>query len=256
MFQSELPQISVITVCFNSGKTIKETIESVIQQNYKDYEYLIIDGGSTDDTIEIIQLYSDKISYWSSEPDKGISDAFNKGISKAKGSIIALLNADDTYVPGALEYVAQVFREKPDIQILNCSTKICSSDLKTVLRVFHPDLNGLNVEMTVPHPSMFIKKTAYELVGEYRTDLRYAMDYEYTLRLRSKSLIFSCNNFVTTNHRFGGIANRYIRNALKEVRAIKLEYKLNGIGNNFWYAKRWAKSLIGDLLRFSGLKAS
>ena len=103
----ELPKISIITITFNSEKTLEETIESVLSQNYPNLEYLIIDGGSSDGTLEIVKRYKDKIDFVISEPDRGISDAFNKGIRYATGEIVGIINSDDLLLPDALHKVAE-----------------------------------------------------------------------------------------------------------------------------------------------------
>ena len=97
--------ISIITVVLNGEKTLERTIKSVINQSYKNFEHIVIDGGSTDGTIKILKKYSKKISYWKSEKDKGIYDAMNKGIKKSKGNIIGILNSDDYYLKNALKIV-------------------------------------------------------------------------------------------------------------------------------------------------------
>ena len=101
-----LPVISIITITYNGEKHIEQTIQSVLGQTYPNIQYIIIDGGSTDQTLSIIKKYEQKLYYWVSEKDKGISDAFNKGIAKATGEIVGIINADDWYEPAALEQVA------------------------------------------------------------------------------------------------------------------------------------------------------
>ena len=109
-------KISVITVCFNSEKTIARTIESVINQHYSDLEYIIIDGGSKDKTVEIINKYRNELSYFISEPDQGISDAFNKGIRVASGDIIGIINSDDWYENGTFKLVNEMFLQNKEIE--------------------------------------------------------------------------------------------------------------------------------------------
>ncbi len=111
-------KISVITVCFNSEKTIARTIESVINQHYSDLEYIIIDGGSKDKTVEIINKYRNELSYFISEPDQGISDAFNKGIRVATGDIIGIINSDDWYENGIFKLVNEMFLQNKEIDVL------------------------------------------------------------------------------------------------------------------------------------------
>ena len=106
---SKSPKITLVTPCFNSAKYIEQTILSIIKQDYENLEYIIIDGGSTDGTVEIIQKYEDKIAYWVSEPDNGQSEAINKGIAKATGDIFNWVNADDYLESNALSQVAKAF---------------------------------------------------------------------------------------------------------------------------------------------------
>ena len=107
-------KISIVTPSFNQGQFLESTILSVLDQDYPDLEYIIIDGGSTDNSLEVIRKYTDRISYWVSEPDEGQSHAINKGWSMATGDIIAWINADDVYCPGAFSLVAKAFENNPD----------------------------------------------------------------------------------------------------------------------------------------------
>ena len=109
------PVISVVTICFNSAATVEETIKSVLGQNYPLLDYVMIDGGSTDGTVEIIKRYESRLGYFCSEPDNGISDAFNKGIRNAKGDIICIINSDDILLPNVLEQVAGYYEDGVDI---------------------------------------------------------------------------------------------------------------------------------------------
>lgn len=113
------PSVTVITPSFNQAKFLKATIESVLNQNYRNLQYIVIDGKSTDNSVEIIKNYSSKIDYWVSEPDRGQSDAINKGLCRAKGDIVTWLNSDDLLAPGALEAVAAAWLETPDLALLS-----------------------------------------------------------------------------------------------------------------------------------------
>ena len=112
------PRISIVTPSFNQGKYIEQTIQSVLSQNYPNLEYIIIDGGSTDGTVEIIKKYEQQLTYWISEPDKGQTDAINKGFAKCTGEIFNWINSDDYYSPNSLHIVAEVFSENPTAKVV------------------------------------------------------------------------------------------------------------------------------------------
>ena len=192
------PKISIITITYNSEATLDETILSVTMQAYPALEYVIIDGGSTDGTLDIIQKYKDKIQIVVSEPDHGISDAFNKGITKATGEIIGIINSDDILLPGALQKVAEEYDPKVDVY----SGHILFWDVDTDETFSsYPDVtfDTLKLQYNVAHPARFIRKDAYERYGLYREDLRYMMDIELpaTLKRIQNGAFLSCDALQT-----------------------------------------------------------
>lgn len=184
-------KISIITPSFNQGQFIEETIKSVLHQNYPDLEYIVIDGGSTDNTIGILKKYRNKIR-WISEKDEGQTDAINKGIRMATGDIIAYINSDDYYSEGALENVARFFTNTPgakwvtgDYFIINEKGKKIQSYIRSYKKLlrrlpFYPMLSFANF---IAQPSTFLKKEVINRVGLFNKSLHYAMDYEYWLRV-------------------------------------------------------------------------
>lgn len=189
-----LPRISVITPSFNQGKFIKQTIDSVLNQNYPNLEYIIMDGGSTDETIEILKSYGSKIQ-WISKPDKGQSDALNKGLKQSTGDVVAYLNSDDVYLPNTLLRVGTYFSEHPnvlwltgDYQIINESGKIIQSFVtwyKSILRTLSsPDL--LCVVNFINQPSTFWRKPLLNELGYFDQSLHFCMDYDFWLRIIHK----------------------------------------------------------------------
>ncbi|NJL61888.1 MAG: glycosyltransferase [Methylacidiphilales bacterium] len=182
-------KISIITPTFNSEKTIEKTILSVIHQTHKfPLEYIVIDGGSTDRTCEIIKKYSDYINVFISEPDNGAYDAMNKGISLASGDIIGIINSDDWYNCGAIKIVEDTFTSHHQIDIIY--SPITNYFKGEYVATFVPgDIEKLPIRFTLNHPSCFIKKTAYKLVGLYKTCFHIAADYDLILRL----FLANCN---------------------------------------------------------------
>ena len=174
-------KISIITITFNSEKTVEETILSVISQNYDNLEYLIIDGGSKDGTMKIVEKYRDKVAFVVSEPDKGICDAFNKGIAHATGDIIGIINSDDILLPGALETVANYY--SPEIDVYSGDVLMWNDQTgQTYIRKPDLEFRGFNKRFKACHPARFITREAYNRYGTYSLDFRYCMDVDLLIR--------------------------------------------------------------------------
>jgi glycosyltransferase involved in cell wall biosynthesis len=178
------PKISIITPSYNQGQYIEETILSVIGQNYPNLEYIIIDGGSTDNSVEIIKKYEKYLTYWVSEPDTGQSDAINKGFNIASGDILGWLNSDDLYLPGTLLFVVQnLNHQKEELLFGNAihiveQTPFASGSPST--EWFHKlDISYIDY---ITQPSSFWTKKAWEKAGNLRLNLHYALDWEWFIR--------------------------------------------------------------------------
>ena len=173
-------KISIITVCYNSEKTIRYTIESLISQEYKDIEYIVIDGGSTDQTLEIIKEYNNSITFLSSEIDNGIYDAMNKGINVAKGKIIGILNSDDFYPNNfIISNVVNSFNNKIDA-VYGDLVYVDPINTKKVLRYWKSGTytrEKIKNGWMLPHPTFFVRKTIYDKYGLYDSSLHQAADY-------------------------------------------------------------------------------
>ena len=122
------PKITIVTPSFNQGRFIEQTIVSVLDQQYPNLEYIVMDGGSTDGTVRILQKYDHHIDFWQSAPDQGQADAINKGFARSSGEILAWLNSDDTYQPGALGEVADLLRHHPDIDVISGRCRVWYGD--------------------------------------------------------------------------------------------------------------------------------
>ncbi|BAY87306.1 hypothetical protein NIES267_68280 [Calothrix parasitica NIES-267] len=184
------PKISIVTPSFNSEKTIEKTILSVInQQNICPLQYIVVDGGSTDNTCKIIQKYTDCIDIFISEPDSGAYDAMNKGINLATGEIIGVINSDDWYLKNAIKIVESEFEKNPEIDILY--SPIENYYQGEYIATFIPGkLEKLSIRFTLNHPSCFIKKSAYTVAGLYDLQYKIAADYEMILRLFNRGFKF------------------------------------------------------------------
>jgi glycosyltransferase involved in cell wall biosynthesis len=178
------PLVSIITPSFNKGPYIEETILSVGNQTYKNIEHIIIDGGSTDETISILKHYNKDLK-WISEPDEGQSDAINKGWRLAKGDIIAYLNADDTYLPEAIETAVHFFEKNPDIYMVY-GDGLITDEYGNNQRPFHCGEFNLKdlvfCQSYIFQPSVFLRKEIFDSVGDVDVKLHLAMDHDYWLR--------------------------------------------------------------------------
>jgi glycosyltransferase involved in cell wall biosynthesis len=185
------PRISIVTPSFNQGSFLEHTIQSVLNQNYPNLEYIIVDGGSTDGSVDVIKKYDSKLAYRVSEKDKGQSDAINKGFRRATGEILAWLNSDDCYLPGTLERVADFFSSHPAVDLMYGDLLLIdvSGNILGIRRVvpynYTLALYGLS---TVPQPSAFFRRRALDVVGLLDEELHYQMDTEFFLRFGKRGL--------------------------------------------------------------------
>lgn len=217
-------KVSIITVSLNSEKTIEQTIKSVLHQTYTNLEYIIIDGGSTDGTIDIIHKYADRIAYFVSEPDNGLYDAMNKGIEKATGELIGIINSDDWYELDAVETVVSLLVRNIKADVIHGGIRIY--DNERFSSVYCPQTSELKLCM-IPHPACFVTKKAYQKFGTYNLKYKIAADYELLARIYSSKGNFVFCNEILANLRLGGVSDLQSESGKKESHEIKNLYKLN-----------------------------
>ncbi len=215
-------KISVITVAFNAAKTIAETLNSVISQTHNNIEYIVIDGNSTDDSLLIINQYKEFLSLVISEPDKGLYDAMNKGISLATGEIIAILNADDIYENNeVLSNICKIMSANNSDAVIGDVIFFNKRNPKKSIRRYDSSYfspSKIQYGWMPAHPAMFLKRSVYERFGLYKTDYKIAADFEFVARVFSRNAIkYSYVPQVFVRMQTGGIStgswqNRFLLN--------------------------------------------
>jgi glycosyltransferase involved in cell wall biosynthesis len=213
------PLVSIITVVYNGERYLEQAILSVLGQSYRNIQYIVIDGGSTDGTLAIIQKYAAGIATWISEKDQGISDAFNKGIARCDGEIIGILNADDWYEPEAVALAVQHLKTADcafgDIRLWR------DEKMDSVVK---GNIGQLDNEMTLNHPTVFIRKRCYDVYGGFDLRYRCAMDYDLLLRLKVNNCRFAYIPRVLANMRWGGMSDAQWLLGCRETLGIKNNY--------------------------------
>lgn len=217
-----LPKISIITITYNSEKTIENTIKSVINQEYNNLEYVIIDGVSTDNTLNIIKKYTDEINLVISEPDEGISDAFNKGIKNSTGEIIGIINSDDLLLPGALQIIAENYSK--EIDVYRGNTIIWDDITDEKIKVI-PTMKFSKYKLShnVCHQSTFVNKSAYTKWGVFKTNYKYMMDGDLLIRFTQNKAVMKYINQDLAVFRLGGVTDSSFLDKISEIESTVID---------------------------------
>jgi glycosyltransferase involved in cell wall biosynthesis len=241
-------KVSIITVVYNGAATIASAVDSVVAQDHSDIEYIVIDGGSKDNTVEIVQSYGDKIAVLVSEKDKGIYDAMNKGLARATGDVIGILNSDDFYIDTDVisSVVAELNRTGKDSLIgdlifvtpenLDHVVRFYSSEGFTLRKFEHGDMP--------PHPTFFVRREIYQRLGNFDTQYRITSDFDLMLRFLYKAKIsWSYLPKVMVTMRTGGLTNQGIKSKIKLNREIIASMRNNGLPSGTFkvYSKYFSK---------------
>ena len=203
------PLVSIITVTYNAEKYVEQTIKSVAAQSYKNIEYIIIDGLSTDGTADIIQRYRQHITHFVSESDNGIYDAMNKGLQKATGELTGIINASDFYEPNAVEAVVSAYLQNRDAGIFYGNINMLNEN-GSFFKLKKPitNLENLSKGMSLYHPALFAAKSVYEKYGLYDLQYKIASDFDFTIRCYLAGVKFIYIDSVISNFRKGGISSK------------------------------------------------
>ncbi|MDQ3191485.1 MAG: glycosyltransferase [Bacteroidota bacterium] len=247
-------KISIITISYNSAQTIEDTIQSVLSQDYPDIEYIIIDGKSTDSTIDIIEKYKTRISKFISEKDSGIYNAMNKGIKMATGDVIGIINSDDIYAnPNVISHVIKKFTKTDAEGVYGDLVYVSRTNTQKISRIWQAGeyTEGMFLKGWMPpHPSFYVKRSVYERYGLFNTQLKSAADYELMLRFIHKEKIkVSYLPEVMVKMRTGGQSNLSFANRIKANKEDRLAWKLNGLKPGTFTMLLKPISKIGQFLK-------
>lgn len=239
------PAVSIITICKNSAATIAETMESILGQQLNDLEYIIIDGGSTDGTQDIVRAFGYRVSIFVSEGDKGISDAFNKGIARASGNIIGLINADDRLLPGTLGKVVEFFENNQAIDVMHGDVLFYDGDY-FVKRIQPPAhwwlpwrMGAFNI-----HPATFVRGHLYQKHGHFDTSYKYAMDDDLFMRWLTAGAAIAYLPEPLVRVSAGGVSGRHAFKVFKEKRRALLGNGFQRIPTEIQFICRFIGQLV------------
>ena len=234
-------KVSIITVVYNSENTVRDTLESVLRQDYPYIEYIVIDGNSSDRSLQIINEYKDRISMIVSEADKGIYDAMNKGIKMATGDVVGLLNSDDLFASdNVISRVAETFASNPDVDGVHGDLYyVKAHDVNSIVRYWHSSEYRYGAFMHgwhPAHPTLYVRRGVYEKYGAF--DLRFPLSADFELMLR----FFECCqirtmyiNMVMVRMRMGGATSRNLSAILQGIRQCKRAFRANGLCPPLFY---------------------
>jgi glycosyltransferase involved in cell wall biosynthesis len=231
-------KVSIITVVFNNREMIKDAISSVLNQTYKNIEYIVIDGLSEDGTVDVIESYGAKITKFISEKDDGIYDAMNKGIALATGDIVGILNSDDFYIDDkVIEKIVKEFENNKIDSVYADLIFVKPEELERTVRYY--DSSYFNPEKFAygwmpAHPTFFVKKWVYDKYGVFRTDLMIAADFDLLLRfLYTQKISYSYLQEVLVKMRLGGVSTSFKSIWVNNVEQLRV-CKDNGVKTNFF----------------------
>jgi glycosyltransferase involved in cell wall biosynthesis len=251
---SEWPRISIVTPSYNQGKFIEATIRSVLLQGYPNLEYIIIDGGSTDQSVEIIKKYEQYLFYWHSRKDKGQADAINQGLEKSSGNILGWINSDDVYVKGAFHKIVKAFHSHPNYIVVH-GNRILINEVGNVIGwSCMPPFDPKTLIYNLYSETVFWKRSAMEEVGLLNPSLQFAMDLEFFCRLYNYGKFFKLNDYLGyfrcyAENKSSTIPHIGREEAAREWRKIFGSEKMNKIlkvNKNFSYFFKLSTELIKE----------
>lgn len=258
------PLFSIATPCFNSAKTIERTIKSVLAQEFKDYEYIIVDGGSTDGTLEIIKKYEPLFEgrmHWKSEPDKGLYDAFNKGIERSSGVYCWNVNSDDFIEPDALKNLKAIIEQQDqnNLPVISGSMHFLDDNGVKVLEVRSSNSDKCKKSfeqnsMGVVHPATVVPRSIYIKHGAFDSAFKIIGDIDWFHRTYGVGVPFVFTDIVITNMCDGGVSNQFNYKKSAKDRWLFLRHKYSNLLIRIYYFARWTKFFYSYKRKHNKLK--
>ncbi len=247
------PLISIVTPSFNQAKYLEATIQSVLGQDYPNLEYIIVDGGSTDGSLDIIHSYQDQLAWWISEPDQGQTDAINKGFTRARGDILAWLNSDDTYQPGAVTEAVSYLRANPEVGLVYGDTKFIDAGGRVIgqFNAKQTDYRRLRRGgVYIPQQAAFWRGALWRQVGPLDPSFYFAMDYDLWVRLARVAEIRYLPGKYWANFRLHDDAKTIAADERCWPEMLRIHQRDGGSWFSWIYARYFIRRLLAPLINW------
>lgn len=229
--------ISVVIPVLDGATVLEENLQSILAQEDNDLEIIVIDGGSKDGTLDIVKKYNEHIAYFESGKDVNLSDAFNRGVARSSGDLVAILNSDDNWQTDTVKSVRNAYNACPSAGVYFGKIRFLDETTNQSY-IRSPNLSNLRKRMSVFHPALFIKKSTYSKVGKYSTDYKFAMDSEWVHRAVKANIKFHEVDMPLANMRLGGLSDSNFVASLKEYRKSTLQHNLGTpLQTNFYFVQ-------------------
>ncbi|RPH61090.1 MAG: glycosyltransferase [Chloroflexi bacterium] len=248
------PPVSIVTPSFNQARYIESTIRSVLGQDYPALEYIIVDGGSTDGSVDVIQRYADKLAWWVSEKDRGQTDALNKGFARAQGEILAWLNSDDTYEPGAIAAAVKYLAEHPETGLVYADTNFIDEKGHIIGRfpAAQTDYRRLRQGYVhIPQQAAFFRADLWRQVGPLDPDFYFAMDYDLWVRLARLAPVAYLSGQAWANFRLHTSGKTIAADDRCWPEMLKVHYRDGGSFFAPLVAKYYVRKVVAPLLNWN-----
>lgn len=251
--QRPLPLVSIVTPSFNQAAYLEETIQSVLTQDYPRIEYIVIDGGSTDGSVDVIQKYQNRLAFWVSEQDKGQTDAINKGFNRAKGDILAWINSDDTYNPKAVGEAVLYLMENPDVAMVYADCDFIDEQGRVIGKFASRQTDYKKLRqgyVHIPQQTMFFRAKYWKEVGPLDPSFYFAMDYDLWVRIAARAPIKYLPGRTWANFRIHTSSKTNVNDERGWKEMLRVHYRDGGSFFALIVAKYYLRKIIGPLWKW------